>query len=345
MDYSDYAEELQKRIKSFDQTKAELKKAYEQTLKANSDAYSDTLDMLRSAKHSEQNAAAANSALAKQSADVALTQRGLASSGEAAQSDIEHSLSLGKALSDIDKDYAERELAAEQTKSDADTEAAKELKRGADELQAELDETNTLLDEAQKADAEQKEALSREIAAAEEAVHDGKAVESEEAYKPPVSAKQMASNILSASTASGTVKTELDNAKTYMMLQEMQAEYGFDSDYVKDLTVALKSKGYRQTTKQEAEAQIAADYAESHLSDWAGKVYKQLSRSTASTQDNVESARKAALTMQKQYVYTHCTSIQAVKRAFKLLGFSDEDFVAYRAAAEKDGLELGMDAD
>ncbi len=351
MDYNAYADELRKKISGYSESAEELEKNYKQALEQSRREYESTSADLDSARYAERNEAAAEALKQKQSNDQIFASRGLSNSGES-----ERAAMLGKNALDtedgvIEKRYTNAMQQADNKRKNADKSAYETLKKGKSEISKQIIEAKQKLETAEQSAYEQRNEAAYEHAAKEEAAHDGKNgkyaggdVLSGTSKQDLLTEKEMAKNIISACCDGKSVKTETETAYIRVMLENLKYEFGFDDDYKADLSRLLASYGYVDMSLPEAEGRAAAATAADNFDRWVSEYYRSIRNSTQ--QPNLtayEVARNKAKQLQKEYIYTHCTSTEAAELALKQLGYNYYDIRDFiKEANQSDGYTLGM---
>lgn len=325
MDYTDYTEQLKKSLAAFGSAEADIKKLYEQMLEQNEKAYQTTREKLDKQRNENRNQAAVDSQMLRKNTAQFLASRGLTHSGESVQSEINENIALSNRLSKLDSEY-----------DDALKDAL--LKKGDDDLSARKSYTEQSGEIAQK-----KAALTAEMyknyAANSDQPQGG---ESDGTYTPSSSVKDMAKNLLSSASESGSISSSLENAKLRLLMEKLSKEQNIDPAYMKELELVLKTNGYYDMSVDYAQAYVAADYAKNQYRNWMYETFNKLRKSDR-VKEASNTARDAAIDMQMAYIFTHCSTDKAFEKAWQLMGFNMNDIKDYyERAAKGKTYKLGM---
>lgn len=345
-DINEYTESLREKLMQYGTAAKELEAAYKQALKQNEQAHAQTKAELDAKRFGDMNAAAADSIMRQKNSDVLLASRGLSSSGERRQSYADGENILKSRLSDIAVKHSEASKQANAERVKADSDALEALTKGKDALFEKQEKAKQQLAEAEeKAYIERNEA-AYDHAKKEEAAHDGAPAPEESGNGHMLTEKEMVKNIISSCCDGRTVKTENEKAYIRVMLENLEAELGLDPEYRSGIDKLLASYGYTPMELSEAEGIASATTAADSLDRWTTEFYRAVRNSSIQpSRTAYETARKKAKELQKEYVYTHCTDLDAVRIAMKRLGYNTYDTEKFiKEAANSDSYSLGMHA-
>ncbi len=342
MDYTDYAEQLKKSLAAYGSAEAQIKNLYAQALSQNEKLYKAEMEQLDAKRAANRNQAVVDSQRSRRNTAHYLAGRGLTHSGESVQSELNENILLSNRLSALDSDYGKALKDALLKKGDRDLSAQKDYTVGSVDIankkaEAEADIQKLLASAALNSGSASGSGSSSDSGSGSEGTDSDDGT-----YTPSSSVKDMAKNLLNSATEDGKVKTSLENAKLKVMLQEFAAENNLNPKYVKELELILKASGYYNMSNAYAEAYIAADYAKRKYQTWAYDIYSKL-RKSDTVAEAAETAKEVAKDQQLAYIFTHCSTDTAFKKACRILGFDTDTINNYYRRAKKGGkYRLGM---
>ncbi|MBQ6043769.1 MAG: hypothetical protein IJL41_06470 [Clostridia bacterium] len=149
-------------------------------------------------------------------------------------------------------------------------------------------------------------------------------------YIPKQTASQLAKQIVSSRTASGTVSTVSEAAAVNDYLKELESENGIDESYMRDLKLALGSYGFFVPTQ--------SDYKASEIAAQSEKTYKTVydraraDYRRAGDPDADKKAKTAAQNAQIQFCREKCETYEQFVRCCRECGISDAVIARFTAS-------------
>lgn len=340
---------------------------YEQAKQNAANAYDAKQKQLASQTVQSKNRAAIDTKRTERNLGQTLASRGLAFSGENAQTHLDLNLSLQNRLAEIDRDAQAQSQELESEKADAlqelelaQAEARSDSAQKRAELQNELahiasqKETQTQNSTEKQPETEDKQEstpqstlpnlkgkplgervkLMLEYAAKQQAQN-----KAETAYTPDISAHDLAKQLVSSAGGKGYVSGYRQQDALAELLSALEEEHAFDSAYYNELLLNLRSMGYRSDYKETAdrEIEVLCEGSGAVYTDFYDRYYKMYQMIGHPPADSDQMAGELALFQQLVYLYERSESKERFELAVESLGMKNELKKFYQKIKVSDG--------
>lgn len=360
-EYNTWLAEAKAALDGYSAAQQELAGLYEQA-KANAEAeYRAQKQQLEKETRASKNQAVVDTMKTERDLDRTLASRGLAFSGENAQTSLDLALDLrgrlaelednaAKAASDLDTRRAntknQLELAYTKEKSNSAEKLADMKLAFASALRQEeaQQETEPPAEELSLPDLTGKSFSQKAKLLAEHAKKlTAKKEEAPLPYTPEISAKELAKQLVSAAGEEGVIGSIAQQEATEALLTRLTEAHNFSEDYLRELMLNLRSLGYRPDYRQDA------DYGMEDLQKRSVEAFDQyydryyrLYRSTGYTPEESDRlSGQQALFMQFVFLYRNSRDKEMFERAMWNMGYRNELEEFYKTV-EKDPEAYGL---
>ena len=344
-DYNKRIAEAKTALERYSDQTGELKKLYDKAIENLNASYEAQNEKLEKQVFRDKNKASVEAKLAEKNLDQQLAARGLAFSGENAQTALDMALLLQNRYADIDADAAEKQAENEAKKNDAllslEKEKLSETANGY-EKQASLEATLAGLEQSKAAyEAEQKAKQGGEIteetpepdpedpfaaakAFGEKVKASAKKATEKQYVTPAVAASTLAKQLIGTVSSSGHIYTSKQQTALEKLLAEMQAKETFEPAYYQQLLLNLQSMGYSSgnAAKKVDEKALEKGAAEAYFEAYQrfDKIYKLAGHST---EEADAMALEKAREQQLQYLYDNTYGNDQFVAVVSMLGLSE----------------------
>ncbi len=331
MAYNDAIEQLKNALKSYSDEEDRIKELYAKAKGAINENYARDIAAAERERAEKRAEAEADAKRQIRNTDLTLAARGLAFSGEAAQTRLDSALGLNKRLAAIDAEHAraENELAKARLESEtkADGEEAKRVsdaREGQNRIKSEIAQLEI------KREAEQAKAAERERAAAPAAAADTEVSPAENGYRPPVTARVLAEQIINSVNSRGYVTKSWEMKKIADKLDNLVKGYEIDKDYLDDLIFTLRAYGYTEPKQETRSAlQILADDAEAFYKSSYATTYAACQMAGFNEDYSTSHAKEKATAKLLEYVYDRVSDAREFRNVCTVLGISGAEANEY----------------
>ncbi len=317
-DYKTRINEAKAALAEYSDRTEQLMKLYDRAIKNADDAYKAESERIAAQAKKDKNAAATDTLRLEKNLDQKLASRGLAFSGENAQTALDLSLLLQNRLADIDADALDRQ--ADLALQTADTKASleeKKLAAGAGQAEKKTELVSKLAGLEKEAPGETGiGAIGEGGSVSPLKVADGIASEIYDAAQtvkqkryltPAVSAANLAKQMVNTISGKDHIYGDKQQMGIASLLEQMQAEGELEPSYLKQLLLNLQSLGYEYESGSETASK------ESHLKNNATDVYfrnynryyKVYSLADQPADEAAKNAKKDATLAELKYLYDH----------------------------------------
>jgi len=328
MAYNDAIESLKNALNGYSEEEDRIKELYAKAKSSISETYGADVAAAERERMKKRAEAEADAKRAERGSDLMLAQRGLAFSGEAAQTRLDSALALNRRLAAIDEQHSKsrNELAKAHGESllKAEAEEAKrtaEAEEGKNRIKSEIAELEL------KRESEQARAARGTSSAGAEAAG---AKNEEKGYRPPMTAKALAEQMISSVNSRGYLSKAWEMQKISEKLDNLKKGYEIDGDYLDDLIFTLRSYGYTEPERQQKSAlERLADEADEFYRSTYGFNYAsyQLAGFPESAADS--RAKEKAKEKLLEYVYDRVSDARDFRNVCTVLGISSAAANAY----------------
>ena len=344
-DYNTWLAEAKAALDGYSAEQAAIAKLYEQAKQNASDAFETQKQQLQSQNKADKNQAATDAMRTERNINQTLASRGLAFSGENAQTHLDVTLGLQNKLADIDRDTRAQTQSLETQKNDtlssldlahANARADSAQKRA--ELQNELasiaaqqastqTKTEDKTDTSDGSDTQtavkplpnlKGKTLAERVRLMLQYIASQKQNDSADtAYVPEISARELAKQLIVSAGSGGTVTTPEQQVLLTTLLQALGDKETFDEDYYNELMLNLRSMGYRPdyTVDPEQQKEELIEQSQSVYSDNYQRYYAMYTAIGMKPEACDVSAGEQAMFVQLGYLYERC----ATKKEFESL--------------------------
>lgn len=352
-DYNTWLQEAKDALDGYSAYQADLAEYYRKARENAKAEYLAEKEQLKKDTAQSQNQAVVDTMKTERDLDRTLASRGLAFSGENAQTNLDLNLDLRGRLADLENAAAEQDAALDADYNRLSNELT--LAHAKDKTAAAEKEAQLKMDIAsamQKAEEAEKEAVSQEGNAEESPLPDmtGKsfservkllgqyakeqsAAKKEAAkYTPEISAKELAKQLVSAAGEEGVIGSIAHQEKLEALLGRLTEEHDLSNAYLRELMLNLRSLGYRPDYRED-EAYGLEDLqnrsAEAYQS-YYDRYYRLYRSAGYSAAESDELAGPKALFMQFVYLYANSKNREMFESAMKELGYRNEVEAFYK---------------
>ncbi len=380
-DYDTWLAEAKAALDGYSAEQEAIAKLYEQAKQNAAASYDAQKKQLAVQTEQSKNQAAADIKRTERNIGQTLASRGLAFSGENAQTHLDLNLSLQNRLSALERDAAEQSQTLEQEKAKALTEldlAHAEARSTSAGKRAELQ--NQLANIAsQKASSQTVEIPEKNTETSTESGNKGESKppnkltslkgktlgerfkqmleyvanekgtpKDETAYIPNISARDLAKQLISSAGGNGSVSGYEQQETLALLLDALSAEHDLDATYYDELLLNLRSMGYRPDYTGMVDREIKAVCKESNAvyTDYYDRYYKMYDMIGHLPAECDQMAGELAVFKQLAYVYERCESIDRFEVAVESMGMEDElDTFYQKIKVSGDQYKLGSEID
>ena len=368
-DYDIWLAEAKAALDGYSAEQAEIAKLYEQAKQNAKDSLDAQKEKLYSQSRDAKSQAAADAKRTERNINQTLASRGLAFSGENAQTHLDVNLGLQNELASIDRDTGAQvqELQNEHNKTVTELDLAHAEARSANaqkraELQSKLAEIAS-----QKAQSQTQSQTSAEQAVEKDGTEDteqssiampnlkGKSLaervrlmleyvaqqkkESYTAYVPDISARDLAKQLITSAGTNGKVTDYEEQALLTTLLEALTEAHDFDADYYEELMLNLRSMGYRPDYTRDLQKEQTAliKQSQSVYSEKYKRYYAMYESFNMYAGDCDELASELATFEQLVYIYENSESTDRFEAAVAALHLEDELVGFYKRVRESEG--------
>ena len=366
-DYDTWLAEAKAALDGYSAEQAAIAKLYEQAKQNAKDTFATQKEQLQTQSRDAKNQASADAKRTERNINQTLASRGLAFSGENAQTHIDVNLGLQNKLASIDRDTAlqsqelqnahnktltELDLAHTQARSDSAQKRAELQSKLADiasqkaesQTQTNTDKTpdqddtdgteqnkTPLPDLKGKSLAERVRIMLEYIAAQKKAEN--------KPYTPDISARELAKQLVTSAGKNGKVTGYEEQALLTTLLDALTKEHDLDEAYYEELLLNLRSMGYRPdyTTDPQKEQTALIKQSQSIYSDRYKRYYAMYESIGTYVGECDELASKLATFEQLAYLYENSESTDRFESAVAALHLEGELVGFYKRVRESGG--------
>ena len=363
-DYNTWLQEAKDALDGYSAYQAEMAEYYRKAQENAKAEYLAEKEQLKKDTAHSQNQAVVDTMKTERDLDRTLASRGLAFSGENAQTNLDLTLDLRGRLADLETAAAEQDekLNADYKRLSNELSLAHaQSKASAAEKEADL--KMDIASALQKAEAAEEEAAAKEPAEEDSSLPDmtGKsffervkllgqyakeqmaAKQEASKYTPEISAKELAKQLVSAAGEEGVIGSIAHQEKLEALLGRLTEEHDLSDAYLQELMLNLRSLGYRPDYRED-EAYGLEDLqnrsAEAYQS-YYDRYYRLYRSSGYSASESDELAGPKALFMQFVYLYANSKNREVFESAMKGLGYRNE-LEAFYKQIESDPNRYGL---
>ena len=325
MAYDNTLNDLRNAFNNYSAEEEKLAQLYSQARSDRAASYESSKASLENDTNAKRSQAAADNLLQERNFYNMLAQRGLGFSGEAAQAKINSGISLSNRLSEL----AAAELEAK-AKLDSDYNSdvsgiyRDELKAGADITERKnslLEDIAELELKAEQARAETKAAQSTQTKTNETET----ASKEKTPYQPPLTAKELAKQLIASATGGSTVTDASQNQSVKNALDKITDAYDLSDDYLNDLMFALNAGGYIDKKSSADESASVVEKLKTRARNYFLNAYNQFSSVFKALGWNdsivIGKATELAQYIEMNFIYSEAESESQFKDICSALGF------------------------
>lgn len=370
-DYNTWLEEAKAALDAYSAGQTEMAKLYEQAKADAATAYKAQTEQLARETKASKNQAVVDTMKIERDLDRTLASRGLAFSGENAQTALDLTLDLRGRLADLEDDAADQQTELDARHRDTQNQLsmayAKERAQGAEKL-AEMQ--MAMANAAKKAEEQSHEeenkteigggdsygvpypdltgmSFSKRVKAmAEYARKVQEAKEAAGKLTPEISPKELAKQLVSAAGENGVIGSIAQQEALEGMLDRLTEAHDISDGYLEELLLNLRSLGYRSDYRQDVaygmedlQNRSAKAYA-----DYYDRYYRVYRSTGYDAEESDKMAGEKALFLQFVYLYRNSRSKEMFETAMSGLGYRNELRDFYEQIGEEPGkYALGSD--
>lgn len=328
MAYNDAIESLKNALDGYSEEEERIKELYAKAKSSLSETYGADIAAAERERIKKRAEAEADAKRMKRGSDLMLAQRGLAFSGEAAQTGLDSALALNRRLAEIDEEHSKSRNALAKAHGESLMKAeAEEAKRTAEAEEGKNRIKSEIAALELKRESEQARAMRGTASAGAESSGE----ESEEkGYRPPMTAKALAEQMINSVSSRGYISKAWEMQKIAEKLDNLKNGYEIDGDYLDDLIFTLRSYGYTEPARQQKSAlDKLADEADEFYKSTYGYNYAsyQLAGFSESAADS--RAKEKATEKLLEYVYDRVSDARDFRNVCTVLGIGSAAANAY----------------
>ncbi len=374
-DYNTWLAEAKAALDGYSAEQAAIAKLYEQAKQNAAASYDAKQKQLATQTEQSKNQAAIDTKKTERNINQTLASRGLAFSGENAQTQLDLNLNLQNRLAAIDRDAAaqaqelesdkadklhELDLAHARERSDSAKQRAELQKELADIASQKASQTQNSTEKLPETGDRQESSPQSELPdlkgkslgeriklMLEYAAKQQQQAKEEAAYTPAISARDLAKQLVSSAGGKGYVSGYEQQESLAALLDALTEEHVLDGAYYDELLLNLRSMGYRSDYMETVDRELKALCKESGAvyTDAYDRYYKMYEMIGHAPEDSDKMAGELALFGQLVYLYERCESKERFELAVESLGAEDALREFYQKVKVSDGkYKLGREA-
>ncbi|MBR4054109.1 MAG: hypothetical protein IKK06_04815 [Clostridia bacterium] len=370
-EYKTWLEEAKAALDAYSAEQTEIAKLYEQAKAEAETAHKAQKEQLAKDTKTSKNQAVVDTMKTERDLDRTLASRGLAFSGENAQTSLDLALDLRGRLAELEDEAAEKQAELDARHRDTQNQLsmayAKERSQGAEklaDLQMAMANAAKQAEEQTSQDGDKTENggedsygvpypdltgmsfSGRVKAMAEYAEKVRKAKEAADKLTPEISPKELAKQLVSAAGENGVIGSIAQQEALEGMLARLTEAHDLSEGYLEELMLNLRSLGYRSDYRQDVaygmedlQNRSAKAYA-----DYYDRYYRVYRSAGYDAEESDKLAGEQALFLQFVYLYRNSKSKEMFETAMSGLGYRNElgDFYA-RIGEEPNKYALGSE--
>ena len=359
MAYSDAIKKLKDALKGYSAEEEKLASLYKTAVEDAEKQHAASLERIEKQYSSDRNTAYSDTAREERNLFNRLSQRGLGSSGEAAQAKLNSNVVLANRLGALARSKNDSVLDLELGLSSTKTELLKEEAQKRGELG---EKKNRLASDIAKIELD-RETAANELKAKYDYLEaskntsdkngtssgDKEEAPSDEAetvvgYVPEVSASELAKQLIkSAAYDERYITTETDRHRIDKYLLELKSIYNINEDYYNDLVFALEGYGYEAGDESDKRVSVITVDAEEYYNKRYNDYYDQFILFGMTDNSARLQADKTAKLRMLEYTYDRCKTVEEFRKCCLTVGippkeigeFLESDYAKPKTNADK----------
>ena len=335
-DYKKRIEDAKAALAGYSETEKQLRALYDQAIKNADAAYAAERERVEAQAKKDKTAAAVETKRLEKNLDQTLASRGLAFSGENAQTALDLSLLLQNRLADIDADAEDKQTAlaienagtkAELEEKKLSAEAAQAAKKT--ELAAKLAGLESVSEPAQEISAVTADGKPDPVGTMQAIA--GKIYDSAQKVKeshyvtPAISAVNLAKQMVKTVSGESVISGEKQQMGITNLLAKMQEEGELEPSYLKQLLLNLQSFGYATESGKAAESDektLKNNAADEYFRNY-NRFYRVYSLAELPADEIVKRAKEDATLAELQYLYDHTANNDQFRKIVEEMELTD----------------------
>lgn len=342
MAYSDAVKNLKQALESYSSEEEKLTALYKSAIADAEKQHSASLGRIERQYSADRNAAYSDTLREERNLFNLLSQRGLGSSGEAAQAKLNSNVVLANRLGALERGKADSVLDLDLELSNTKTnllkeEAAKKgelgekkTKLASDIAKIELERENAEKELKAKYDyleASKKASEKKEEAAAEQVV----------GYVPEVTASELAKQLIKSSAENEKyIVTDTDKYRIYKYLGDLKSLYDINEKYYNDLIFALEGYGYEAGNDHDNRIFVICTDANQYYNKRYNEYYDRDILFGMSDDSARYQAGKSARQELLKYIYDKCDTVKDFRICCLNVGIPSPEITAFLNSQDTD---------
>lgn len=331
MGYSNTVDILKNALKNYSEQEIKLRSLYADAKNSAKEEYKDTRKLLDAEYRKERNRAYTDTLRNLKNTEAVLSKKGLGSSGEASLSKINSDMMLSNRLSELSDEKLRAETVLKKNFQEALFDSDKEESKRISDLEAKRQKSISDIAEIERKK-EESEKQAKPVSSenkkpdgtgGKNETYNKEENESENAFIPSISAKDLAKQLVSIET-DGKMKFR-EGQIAYGItefLSKLEQEYTVDKNYMDNLLFCLESYGYRKN-------EYRADRIKRITRDARGYYSREFSKKRAALSpfyppERAEAeAKECATAMTLAHVYAESFSDEEFRTCATVLGIPE----------------------
>ena len=361
-EYKDWLDESKAELDAYSASREEITKLYDKAIADAEAAHKAGKLELEQASVDRKNQAATDTMRTGRNLKQSLASRGLAFSGENAQTDVDLALTLQNRLGDIDSETLARSHALDQQHAETVTELKRDRAQHRSDVSLTLAKLKAQLAKTEKQQNTQDEAAKDNVShapvgkpgslagnAAALLAHAREKIKEtakEHTVVPTIPAQDLAKQLVKAAGGSGAISGYSENQAMEALLETLNNTYLLDGEYRKELMLNLHSMGYNPEYKTAFAKEIEAlrQEAVKAFDLYYDRYFDVYYYAGYSVNESDTMANETAQFLQLVYLYRHSHTVEMFETAVRDMGFGSKLSSFYKEiASEPDSYILGSE--
>lgn len=335
MAYSNAVNDLKKALNSYSAEEEKLTALYQSAIADAEKQHAASLERIEKQYASDRNTAYSDTVREERNLFNLLSQRGLGSSGEAAQAKLNSNVVLANRLGALEKSKADSALELDLGLSNTKTSLLKEEAAKKSELG---ERKNNLASEIAKLELDRETAANElkakydYLEASKKESEEKKEEENKETvgYVPEVSASELAKQLVKSATSDGKyIDTDNDVYRINKYLLELQSRYDINEDYYNDLVIALTAYGYESISESDKRYSVISVIANKYYNTWYDQYYNDNIDFGMDDRSARLQAEKGARLKMFRYAYERCKTIDEFRKCCLKIGVPSTEITEF----------------
>ena len=339
-EYKDWLKEAKTELDAYSAQQEELSKLYQQAVSGAEEAHRAETRQLKEEAVRRKNQAATDAMRTSRNLKQGLASRGLAFSGENAQTDVDLTLALQNRLGEIDSEtlaqtrekerlHAETvaNLKQDQLRHRADTSLAlSKLKAELAEKAKDKEEPSAVKGETVPHAIVSNSLVGSAVGALGQVKDRVQSAVKENTVTPEISPKDLAKQLVKAAGGNGSISGYSQSQAMELLLETMNKNYLLDGDYRKQLILNLQSMGYDPDyrTAYAQEVKALSEDAVKAFDLYYDRYFDIYYYAGYTVNESDRMASEQARFLQLAYLYRHSYTVEMFELAVREMGYGSK---------------------